>query len=456
MSRRRANQGFFERLRGPSTVSYRGELGRRRRAAAKQREGESKKRKLAAARERAIEREQVREAARREREKVKEANRVKREMLALEAQERRAELAAERRRMSEAEREQERLFKQVQREERAERKRRKRERETEGLGPGYEFDMNPRGKKLTAKQRGVIHALVFGRRLKPTPEQRKAVDKAIDSAYRHNPEGVKGEFARCVRAVEERGGAYDPRAVCAEMERRKYGQKELTRRSVAGKKKKAKANRGGFERQYTRAKKAGFSPQLEYKAEQSLRRRQKRAKAGLPVYARGGVPKQKRNPEEGAAAMYEKFHGRPATKVEVFTEDHHEHGWLAKMGRLLYLLVKVSPREAKLLDFGSHGVRCACTEDGGQIYFVGGDMETDLSAFPGLKPTLPKDHVELGPCVEIGYHTQKGFHKFEPTDYYHKFGKPKGTPPMLNYDVLNNRPYLVGGTYQVKPEGIVN
>jgi hypothetical protein len=68
---------------------------------------------------------------------------------------------------------------------------------------------------------------------------------------------------------------------------------------------------------------------------------------------------------------------------------------------------------------------------------------------------LPKDHVEIGPCVEICYHTKKGFHQFEPIDYYHKFGKPGGVAPVLNYDVLNRRPYLSGGTYHVKPEGIV-
>lgn len=444
---RRTNQGFFERLRGPSVIRYGSELKRRRRAAGKQREAQAKERKLEAARQRAIERESTREAARRARDQVKEANRVKREMLAQEAAERRAELAARRREMSDAEREQERTFRQVQREERQERKRRKKEREREGLGPGYEFDMNPRAKKPTAKQRGVIHALVFGRRLKPTPEQRRAVDKAIDSAYRHNPAGVKGEFARCVRAVEERGGAYDPRAVCAEMERRKYGQKELTRRSVAGRRAAARRNP-----KPKTVKILGRTVRVGTKQHAKLVQ-QKRQFDDLQRSETGAG---RRNPEQAAAAMYEKFHGRPATKVETFTEAVKEHGWLAKMGRLLYLLVKVSSREAKLLDFSKKGVRCACTENGGQIYFVGGDMEVDLGGFPGVKGTLPKDHVELGPCIEIGYHTQKGFHNFEPTDYYHKFGKPTGEPPIVNYDVLNNRPYLVGGTYQVKPEGIVN
>lgn len=256
--------------------------------------------------------------------------------------------------------------------------------------------------------------------------------RAVIRHFRENPSA----FEKCVRAVTAKGSADDPRAVCAVAGVRKYGQKEMTRRAVAGKKKAAKRNAG---------------PKSVRKSKKAL----KKEAPHLYRQFRGPRKPGKRNPQDAAAAMYEKFHGRPATKVETFTESVHEHGWLAKMGRLLYLLVKVNPREGKLLEFGNKGVRCACTENGGQIYFVGGDMEVDLSVFPGLKRTLPKDHVELGPCIEIGYHTQKGFHKFEPTDYFHKFGKPDGEAPMLNYDVLNNRPYLVGGTYQVKPEGIV-
>lgn len=47
-------------------------------------------------------------------------------------------------------------------------------------------------------------------------------------------------FDRCVADVSKKGGAYDPRAVCASAGRKKYGQKEMTRRSVAGRKRAAR------------------------------------------------------------------------------------------------------------------------------------------------------------------------------------------------------------------------
>lgn len=50
----------------------------------------------------------------------------------------------------------------------------------------------------------------------------------------------KGRFARCVAGVEKKGGAYDPRAVCAASGRAKYGQAEMTRRARAGKKRAAR------------------------------------------------------------------------------------------------------------------------------------------------------------------------------------------------------------------------
>jgi len=50
-----------------------------------------------------------------------------------------------------------------------------------------------------------------------------------------------GAFARCVKSVTAGGSAADPRAVCAAVGRRKYGQAEMTRRSIAGKK---RARRG--------------------------------------------------------------------------------------------------------------------------------------------------------------------------------------------------------------------
>ena len=47
------------------------------------------------------------------------------------------------------------------------------------------------------------------------------VDEHGNVQVKINPgKAGKGRFAKCVKAVEMRGGAYDPRAVCGAMEKR--------------------------------------------------------------------------------------------------------------------------------------------------------------------------------------------------------------------------------------------
>ena len=93
----------------------------------------------------------------------------------------------------------------------------------------------------------------------------------VDSRGKHsgyvvirNPAG-ESAFDRCVAEVAARGTARDPRAVCATAGRRKYGQAEMSRRSVAGRRRAARAARG--------------------------------------------------NPAEAAAAVSEEFHGRPVQEI---------------------------------------------------------------------------------------------------------------------------------------------
>jgi hypothetical protein len=57
-------------------------------------------------------------------------------------------------------------------------------------------------------------------------------------------------FDRCVQAVEARGGAYDPKAVCAAAGRKKYGQAEMSRRAAAGRRRAARAH-GNPESKFT-------------------------------------------------------------------------------------------------------------------------------------------------------------------------------------------------------------
>ena len=55
--------------------------------------------------------------------------------------------------------------------------------------------------------------------------------------------GSGGRFAKCVKSVEARGGAYDPNAVCAAAGRKKYGAKKMASMARAGKKRATKKRR---------------------------------------------------------------------------------------------------------------------------------------------------------------------------------------------------------------------
>lgn len=52
--------------------------------------------------------------------------------------------------------------------------------------------------------------------------------------------GSGGRFAKCVRSVEARGGAYDAKAVCAAAGRKKYGAKKMSAMAKAGRKRRRK------------------------------------------------------------------------------------------------------------------------------------------------------------------------------------------------------------------------
>lgn len=54
--------------------------------------------------------------------------------------------------------------------------------------------------------------------------------------------GSGGRFAKCVESVEARGGAVDPRAVCAAAGRKKYGKKKFQQMAAAGRKRAARGN----------------------------------------------------------------------------------------------------------------------------------------------------------------------------------------------------------------------
>ena len=194
-------------------------------------------------------------------------------------------------------------------------------------------------------------------------------------------------------------------------------------------------------------------------------KRATREAAKKPARVTTATKRKRRNPEDAealAAAVSESFHGRPAQSVRDVEETVARRAVLADLGRMIELGVWTDEDRFIKLTF-PRGVRCACSpekDDQGKpfsrsLYFVGGDQSLDLAEL-GIEGAMVKDHVRIGDCQTIAYHTSKVFHNFEPNDYEHQFGEESNNLPTLNYDTLNQRVFLVGGSYEVRPEGIVD
>lgn len=153
-----------------------------------------------------------------------------------------------------------------------------------------------------------------------------------------------------------------------------------------------------------------------------------------------------------AAALYERFHGKPASSAHEYNQPD-EDLVLAELGNLVQLIVDTPAGEVSL-DF-LRGTKVASSPNGKQLYFVGGDQTVDLDEV-GLSDQEGRDHIEIGLVQTIVYHTRKGFHNFEPVDYVHEFGEEGGDEPLLCYDAVSRGLFLVGGSYEVRPEGIVD
>ena len=164
-------------------------------------------------------------------------------------------------------------------------------------------------------------------------------------------------------------------------------------------------------------------------------------------------PKKRRNSSESAhhaQELAEAFHGRSDGKVTEYTEEIHTPTNLAHLGKLLTLEILTPYDEEFTLKFS--GVELACTPNGRQLYFVGGNQAVDLEAI-GIEAE-GKDHADIGEVLLISYYTRKGFHNFEPIEYGHTFGEDGGFQPSLHYDLRNKLLYLTGGSYYVTAAGI--
>ena len=227
--------------------------------------------------------------------------------------------------------------------------------------------------------------------------------------------------------------------------------KTATKKNSAPKKKKpTKAKNGKAKNgKLTGAKKKAF-------LERMAKGRRKAKRTSSPKRAPAKRAKtSRRNPDtlDGAEQMFEKFHQKAPGRIVEYEEMYRYPENYAELGKLLELRIYLDAAnpDFPLTRFGE--CKAVATPDGANIYFIGGDQRIDLDA---LDIASSKDFVELGPCTYICYFTMKGFHDFEPTKYWHRFGEEDKILPTLVYDRLNKSLFLTSGNYRVEHEGIVN
>jgi hypothetical protein len=213
------------------------------------------------------------------------------------------------------------------------------------------------------------------------------------------------------------------------------------------KKAKAKAKANPNARKTKKVIGKGFGKQL---AAEHIRAKKKAAKARK-------APKHRRNQEPGsleaAEQQFQRFHGKPPSRIVEYSQQFRYPEHFAELGRLVELRFFLNDANPDFALTGFGAAQVVSTPDGSNIYFLGGDQSIDLAA---MDIASDKDFVELGPCTFISYHTIKGFHDFEPTTYWHEFGEEDAIYPGLVYDRLNKSLFLMSGNYRVRPEGIVN
>ncbi len=292
---------------------------------------------------------------------------------------------------------------------------------------------------------------------------------------RGNPK-ARSAFDRCVQSVAAKGGAYDPRAVCAAAGRAKYGQREMTRRSVAGKRRKARGNPESWQ------KIRGYEVEGSGYTSRTLNNAKRFATLNgydtITAYDHHGntvrtirvkLPKGKRNPRnplDTAQSAYEGFHGEPSRKTIVVQEKRHFHTHVWALGPLVYLKVHLPSDRRKQgykntvdLEFdyeGAHPVLVTANEKRNQMFFDGGDQSVDLKVFS--VPPEPHETVVLGEVSDAWYFTtKKHLGKDGGTAIYkHKLGEEGGELPTLIYHTLEKRLSLAGGSYTIPNEGVRN
>ena len=292
-----------------------------------------------------------------------------------------------------------------------------------------------------------------------------------------NPGRPGSAFQRCVAEVTAKGGAFDPRAVCAAAAREKYGEAKLEQMQRAGRQR--AANRG--KRRNPRTTKATYALELNGRPKRRNptvkigTRKVKVTRAGARVIRRlvahDKLKPGRRNPEAESAEMYRLFHGKDADETVTYISEQHEHHTLWGAGDLVRMTVLTPgnvratidvapiPRGEKMPDPSAlpigKRVVLAASEDGRQMYLVSGNQELDLRRL-GFRPADERDNMVIGVIEGLVYQTEKDFHKFDLTNYTHRLGEESGYQPMLVYHPRTPQLEIVGGRYRIERPGIID
>jgi hypothetical protein len=283
--------------------------------------------------------------------------------------------------------------------------------------------------------------------------------------------GSGERFAACVRSVEKRGGAADPRAVCAAAGRKKYGKAAFQKMAAAGRKRAARGNPSSLATySVQRLQRDGktwvtVDKGLGKAIAERVRKYYAANWPGARVVREKRNPcKNPRNPAEAAARAYQDFHGHPPTEVIEVESTRHFHTHLAGGGLLIKLFVRV-PSERKQdglssvveLDFDNERKPTYLTynEAKDQLFVTGGDQSVDLKAF-GIR--TPHEKQLLGTITRVWYFTTKSHLGSEggTAIFKHNFGEEGGEKPSAVYRVRDKHIEIVGGDYSIPPEGIRN
>mgnify|MGYP001145670713 CR=1 FL=1 len=278
---------------------------------------------------------------------------------------------------------------------------------------------------------------------------RKAKEKTKNK--RKPPLGTGERFRQLEAKLSQRPGVKDPKALTAWIGRRKYGARGMAALAAAGRRRKANPWSVRFEGTDTPVDNLRDAVRLAKALTADFGGRAQILKDGQ-IYQVVHSRKRKTNPDElkQAAQLSEAFHGRPARIVRELEDTLNVRDVYTDLGALIELDVELPDGERATIS--ATGARLLASPDGTQLYIEGGDQSLDARALH-----LPeKDLAVVGTLHSVTYRTRKGFDGFELVDYQHEFGEDGGERPLLLYDALNQRLLIAGGSYQIKPEGIVD